>query len=44
MLKMLSNEDNNYLLSLIKENKMVEAVFFCQRKNRYGLKTSQRIC
>ncbi|QSI04574.1 hypothetical protein [Treponema pedis] len=28
MLKMLSNEDNNYLLSLIKENKMVEAVFF----------------
>ncbi|WP_024467465.1 hypothetical protein [Treponema pedis] len=41
MLKMLSNEDNNYLLSLIKENKMVEAVFFVKEKTGMGLKQAK---
>ncbi|KDE64808.1 hypothetical protein [Fusobacterium necrophorum] len=41
MSEILSNEDNEYLLSLIKENKMVEAVFFVKEKTGMGLKQAK---
>lgn len=41
MSKILSNEDDKHLLSLIKENKMVEAVLFVKEKTGMGLKQAK---
>ncbi|KGN77394.1 hypothetical protein HW49_10225 [Porphyromonadaceae bacterium COT-184 OH4590] len=41
MSKILLNEDDKHLLSLIKENKMVEAVLFVKEKTGMGLKQAK---